>query len=76
MNKDFLKWVVTAFVIAIPISWYAMNDWLSNFAYRTNLSWWIFALAGILVLGVAMITVSWQSFQAAIANPVEALKEE
>lgn len=76
LNKDFLKWVVTAFVIAIPISWYAMNNWLSNFAYRTNLSWWIFALAGILVLGVAMITVSWQSFQAAIANPVEALKEE
>ncbi len=76
LNKDFMKWVITAFVIAIPISWYAMNDWLSNFAYRTNLSWWVFALAGVLVLGVAMITVSWQSFQAAIANPVEALKEE
>lgn len=76
LNKDFIKWVIIAFIMAVPISWYAMNNWLSNFAYKTTLSWWVFALAGFSVVGVALITVSWQSFRAAIANPIEALKEE
>ncbi|MCK0157513.1 ABC transporter permease [Cellulophaga sp. F20128] len=76
LNKDFLGWVAIAFVLAIPVSWYAMNNWLSNFAYKTTLSWWIFVLAGLFVLGVAIITVSWQSFRAATSNPVEALRDE
>lgn len=76
LNKDFIQWVGIAFIIAVPISWYVMNNWLSNFAYQTTLSWWVFALAGVLVIGVALLTVSWQSFQAAVANPVESLRDE
>ncbi|MEO1010288.1 MAG: ABC transporter permease [Bacteroidota bacterium] len=76
LNRDFVKWVGLAFVAAIPISWYAMDQWLAGFVYRTSMSWWIFALAGVTALAIALITVSWQSFQAAMANPVEALKDE
>lgn len=76
LNRDFVKWVAIAFVIATPIAWYAMHKWLQNFAYKTELSWWIFALAGIIALGVALITVSWQSWRAATRNPVEALRYE
>ncbi len=76
LNKDFVKWVAIAFVIASPIAWYAMQKWLQNFAYKTELSWWIFALAGLLALGVALLTVSWQSWKAATRNPVEALRDE
>ena len=76
LNKDFVKWVAIAFVIATPIAWYAMNEWLQNFAYQTELSWWIFALAGLLALGIALLTVSWQSWRAARRNPVEALRYE
>ncbi|MFV0268152.1 MAG: ABC transporter permease, partial [Draconibacterium sp.] len=76
LNKDFVKWVAIAFVIATPIAWYAMNKWLENFAYKTTLSWWIFALAGVLALGIALLTVSWQSWRAATRNPVEALRYE
>jgi putative ABC transport system permease protein len=76
LNKDFIKWVVIAFLIACPIAYYAMNKWLENFAYKTNLSWWIFALAGLLALGIALLTVSWQSWRAATRNPVEALRYE
>jgi putative ABC transport system permease protein len=76
LNKDFVKWVVIAFVIATPIAYYAMHKWLENFAYKTSLSWWIFALAGLLALGIALLTVSWQSWKAATRNPVEALRYE
>lgn len=76
LNKDFVKWVAIAFVIATPIAYYAMNKWLENFAYKTSLSWWIFALAGVLALGIALLTVSWQSWRAATRNPVEALRYE
>ncbi|MCX6236212.1 MAG: ABC transporter permease [Bacteroidia bacterium] len=76
LNKDFVKWVVIAFVIATPIAWYAMHKWLESFAYKTEQSWWIFALAGLLALGIAMLTVSWQSWKAATRNPVEALRYE
>ena len=76
LNKDFVKWVIIAFVIATPIAYYAMHKWLENFAYKTELSWWIFALAGLLALGVALLTVSWQSWKAATRNPVEALRYE
>ena len=76
LNKDFVKWVIVAFVLATPAAWFAMNKWLENFAYKTNLSWWIFALAGLLALGIALLTVSWQSWRAATRNPVEALRYE
>ena len=76
LNRDFVKWVAIAFVIATPLAYYAMNKWLENFAYKTNLSWWIFALAGLLALGIALLTVSWQSWRAATRNPVEALRYE
>ena len=76
LNREFLKWIAVAFVIAIPIAYYAMHKWLQNFAYKTALSWWIFALAGIIVLSVALITVSWHTFRAARRNPIEALRYE
>lgn len=76
LNRDFVKWVGIAFVIATPIAYYAMNKWLENFAYKTELSWWIFALAGMVALGIALLTVSWQSWKAATRNPVEALRYE
>ena len=76
LNKDFVKLVVIAFIIATPVAYYAMNNWLENFAYKANLSWWIFVLAGLLALGTALLTVSWQSWRAATRNPVEALRYE
>ncbi|TMM52141.1 FtsX-like permease family protein [Maribacter algarum] len=76
LNVDFVKWVGIAFIIAIPISWFAMNKWLEGFAYKTAMSWWVFALAGATALVIALITVSWQSFRAAVTNPVESLRDE
>ena len=76
LNSNFLIWVLAAFVIACPIAYYAMHKWLQNFAYKTELSWWIFALAGVLALSIALLTVSWQSWRAATRNPVEALRNE
>lgn len=76
LNRSVIAWVGIAFVIATPIAYYAMSRWLENFAYRTALSWWIFALAGIASLLVALLTVSWQSWRAATRNPVEALRYE
>jgi putative ABC transport system permease protein len=76
LNIDFMKWVTIAFIIASPIAWYIMRKWLQNFAYRTEMSWWIFALAGIIALGIALFTVSWQSWRAATRNPMEALRYE
>ena len=76
LNKDFITWVAIAFLIACPLSLYAMHRWLENFAYQTPLSWWIFASAGFMALGIALLTVSWQSWRAATRNPVEALRYE
>lgn len=76
LNKRILIWLGIAFVIATPIAYYAMNKWLENFAYKTALSWWIFALAGLSALVIALLTVSWQSWRAASRNPVEALRYE
>lgn len=76
LNKDFVKWVAIAFLIASPIAWVIMRKWLESYAYKTDLSWWIFALAGLLVLGIALLTVSWQSWRSATRNPVEALRYE
>jgi ABC-type antimicrobial peptide transport system permease subunit len=76
LNKNFIYWVAIAFVIACPIAFYAMNKWLQNFAYKTELSWWIFVASGIIALVIASLTVSWQSWRAATRNPVEALRYE
>ncbi len=76
LNWDFFKWVVIAFLIACPIAWYLLTQLLETFAYKTGLSWWIFALAGALALGIALLTVSFQSYKAAVRNPVESLRYE
>ncbi|WP_163322797.1 ABC transporter permease [Draconibacterium mangrovi] len=76
LNQSFVKWVLIAFVIATPLAFYAMSKWLENFAYKTNMSWWIFALAGVLALVFALITVTWHSWRAATRNPVESLRYE
>ncbi len=76
LNRNFMKWVGIAFVIAVPGAWYLLNNWLGNFAYKTNLSWWVFVLAGVAAFLVTMLTVSWISWKAATRNPVEALRYE
>ena len=70
LSTDFLKLVLIAFIIATPVAWYAMQSWLQDFAYRINIVWWMFASAGVLVIFIALVTVSFQSIKAAIANPV------
>ena len=76
LSKDFLKLVIVAFVIASPIAWYAMNTWLDNYSYKLNIEWWVFALAGLLAVSIAVCTVSFQAIKAAVANPVKALRTE
>jgi len=76
LSKDFVKLVILGFVIAIPIAWYAMNQWLADFAYRIEIGPGIFALAGGAALAIALLTVSWQSIKAAAANPVDSLRSE
>jgi len=76
LNKDIIKWVVIAFVIACPIAYFVMEKWLENFAYKTSLSWWVFAFAGLFTLVITLLTVSWISWRAATRNPVKALKDE
>ena len=76
LSKDFLKLVTIAFLIACPVSWFFMHRWLENYTYRANLSWWMFVLAGLLALFIALVTLSFQSIRAAIANPVKSLRTE
>ena len=75
-NKDFIRWVMIAFVIATPIAYFSMTLWLESFAYKTEISWWIFMVGGGMALLIALFTVSWQSWIAARRNPVEALRNE
>ncbi|MES1216361.1 MAG: hypothetical protein ABUT20_12670, partial [Bacteroidota bacterium] len=74
--KDFIKLVIIAFLIALPVAWLVMNNWLQNFAYRININLWIFIAAGFLALFVAITTISFQAIKAAIANPVKSLRTE
>jgi len=76
LSKDFLKLVIISLLIAIPFSWWAMNSWLQDFAYRTSFKWQIFMLAGLLALGIAFLTISFQSVKAALINPVDSIKNE
>jgi putative ABC transport system permease protein len=76
LTKNFTQWVIIANIFAWPIAYYAMNKWLQDFAYRTDISWWMFALAGGIALVIALATVSFQAIKAATANPVESLRYE
>jgi len=76
LSKDFLKLVLIAIVIASPIAWYAMHRWLQDFAYKIDIEWWVFALAGLLAVSIALLTVSVQSVKAALMNPVTSLRSE
>ncbi|NVN17140.1 FtsX-like permease family protein [Muricauda sp. HICW] len=76
LSVDFLKLVGLAVFIALPLGWYAMNRWLEDFSYRIDIPWWIFALSALLAVGVALLTVSYQSIKAAIVNPVKSLRTE
>ncbi|MDR9418682.1 ABC transporter permease [Gracilimonas sp.] len=76
LSKDFVKLVFAGFIIAIPIAWYAINQWLSEFAYRIEIGPAIFIFAGVTALTIALLTVSWQSIKAAVANPVDSLRSE
>lgn len=76
LNSDFLVCFIIAFIIACPVAWYTMNKWLQNFVYRSELKWWMFAVSGLVVLTVTLLTVSFQSLKAATRNPVEALRYE
>ncbi len=74
--REFVIWVMISIIIACPIAWYAMHKWLQNFAYRTRISWWVFVLAGIMALLIALLTISYQTYKAVGKNPVEALRYE
>ena len=74
ISKDFIRLVLIAFVIAFPVGWWMMNKWLEGFAYRIDISWWVFAFAGLLTIAIALITVSVQAIKAAMANPVTSLR--
>lgn len=76
VTKGFLKWILLAFIIAVPIAIFILNKWLSNFAYKTTLDWWIFILSGLFVIIIALITISWRSLEAANTNPIKALRYE
>ena len=76
LSQDFLKLVLLANLLAWPVAWYAMNKWLQNFAYRIEISWWVFALAGGLALVIALLTVSTQAIRVALASPAESLRYE
>ena len=76
LTKDFLKLVFVALILASPLAWWAMNQWLKDFAYKVDLDWWVFALAGMLAVVIAMLTVGFQSIKAALMNPVKSLRSE
>ncbi|MCX6214274.1 ABC transporter permease [Spirosoma sp.] len=76
LSKDFLKLVLISIVIASPLAWYGMNQWLQNFEYKVGINWWVFALAGFLAIGIALLTVSFQSVKAALMNPVKSLRSD
>ncbi|MNN77590.1 FtsX-like permease family protein [compost metagenome] len=76
LSAEFIKLVLIAIVISSPIAWWAMYKWLENFAYRIEIQWWMFAVAGLLAVLIALLTVSSQAIKAAVANPVDSLREE
>jgi putative ABC transport system permease protein len=76
LSKDFLKLIVVALVLAVPVGWFIMHEWLQDFAYRIDIAWWVFALAGFISLAIALLVISLQAFKAAVENPVKSLRTE
>jgi len=76
LTKDFIILIIIAFLIATPLAYYGMDKWLQNYSYRIDISWWVFAIAGIGALVVTIMTVSFQAIKAAVANPVKSLRTE
>ena len=76
LSTDFLRLVLIALVLACPLAWWAVDKWLSTFAYRQELTWWLFGVAGVLAVVIAFLTVSYQSIKAALMNPVNSLRSE
>lgn len=76
LSKDFVKLVLIAILVATPIAWWATSMWLEDFAYRTNIQWWIFVVSGLSAVVIALFAVGWQTIRAAIADPVKSLREE
>jgi ABC-type antimicrobial peptide transport system permease subunit len=75
-SKEFIILISIAFLIATPLAWYFMNQWLQDYAYRINISWWLFAAGGLAAIVIALATISFQAIKAAIANPVKSLRTE
>jgi putative ABC transport system permease protein len=76
LSRDFIKLVLIAIVIAAPVAWYIMNSWLQGFAYRISIQWWVFIVAGIIAVLIALFTISFQSVKAALMNPIKSLRTE
>ena len=76
LNQEFVRWVAIAFLISTPVAWYIMNQWLERFSYKTDISWWIYVVAGSIALGIALLSVSWQTYRSARKNPVDVLRYE
>ena len=76
LSKDFLTLVLISFLVASPVAWWAMHSWLSDYSYRVPIQWWVFALAGLVSVLIALATVSYQAIRAALANPVKSLRTE
>jgi len=76
LSKEFLYLVLTSLIIAVPLTWWVMNNWLQDFAYRISIHWWVFAFAGILAVLIALVTVGFQALKAAMASPVKSLHTE
>ena len=76
LSKDFLKLVGISILTAMRIAWFAMDNWLQDYAYRIEINWWIFVMAGVVAILIALLTVSFQAVKAALANPVDSLKSE
>ena len=76
LSREFLQLVVLSALVAFPLAWMMMSRWLAQYAYRVSMEWWIFALAGIAAVLIAVVTVSWQSIRAALMNPVKSLRSE
>ncbi len=76
LSKEFVKLMLLAFIIASPLAWWMMNAWLQSYAYRIEITWWMFAAAGVLTIGIALATIAWQTLRAATSNPVDSLRDE
>lgn len=76
LSGDFLKLVLVSFALALPVAWWSLHKWLQHFAYRIEIEWWVFFLAGLLAIAIALLTVSFQSVKAALMNPVKSLRSE